>query len=246
MKVALVGTGNMAHNLGRALVESKVHLIGVCARDVHKRSSLATSLACDELDWADLVSADVVVLAVSDDAISEVSTLVPQGPIVVHTSGAVAMTAIQHDRAGVLYPLQTMTTDQKVDWQSVPICVEGDTIVLEPLASLLSDVVHVIDSETRKKVHLAAVLVNNFSNHLYTLASDWLEEQKVDFSILHPLLLETARKAVASDPASVQTGPARRGDVKVINQHLALLDNNSLTDIYRLMTDSILSHGKEL
>ena len=61
--------------------------------------------------------------------------------------------------------------------------------------------------------------------------------------MLRPLLTETLDKLQTLSPRDAQTGPARRGDVNIINKHLAMLDERK-AEIYRFLTDKIIDEFK--
>jgi predicted short-subunit dehydrogenase-like oxidoreductase (DUF2520 family) len=151
---------------------------------------------------------------------------------------------------GVLYPLQTLTFGNDVDFSHVPLCIEANDKenleMLEIIARRITSKVYPVDSDARKVLHLAAVFASNFSYHMYTIASRLLESVNADPGILEPLILETARKAVKHEPGSVQTGPAARQDMDVMKKHLELLQNNTLySELYQIVSKSILTHKKE-
>ena len=163
--------------------------------------------------------------------------------MVVHTSGSVAMNSLNNNgRKGVFYMLQTFSKNKIVDFSEVPFCLEAenekDYILLELLANLIGKKVYAINSEQRKALHIAAVFVNNFSNHMYKIGSDICAENNVPFAILEPLIKETASKIETLSPAEAQTGPAIRKDQRTINEHLALL-NKQQQEIYTTVTKSI-------
>jgi predicted short-subunit dehydrogenase-like oxidoreductase (DUF2520 family) len=132
----------------------------------------------------------------------------------------------------------------------VPLCLEAenesDLKILNELAKSVSDKVFEVDSDQRKSLHVAAVFVSNFVNHLYKLGSDICIEHKVPFEILKPLILETAKKVQLLSPNEAQTGPAKRNDTTTINKHLAILTDENQKEIYKLLTKSIIDHGKKL
>lgn len=143
-----------------------------------------------------------------------------------------------------------MSQLEELDFNDVPICTEGITndvtLKLVNLGKMISGTVIELDSDDRKKLHMAAVITNNFSNHLYDLAKSYLREQSIDPSLLDALIRETARKAVSTNPAAIQTGPAKRGDEVTIASHLSLLANQPhLKKIYTLLTDSIANNNNE-
>jgi predicted short-subunit dehydrogenase-like oxidoreductase (DUF2520 family) len=170
--------------------------------------------------------------------------------MLVHCSGAAPSQVLAQGNLsyGVFYPVQSFSYGVLPDFSQIPVCLTaGNPDGLERLQALavaLKSPTHLLSDEQRSQVHLAAVLVNNFSNHLYALADQWMEAQQLPFSLLHPLLQETARKAVLAHPRSVQTGPALRGDQATINRHLnALRDQPELADLYQRLTDSIQRLG---
>jgi len=144
----------------------------------------------------------------------------------------------------VFYPLQTFTLGQHVNLEQVPFLVEGSTPAvtkaLQELASKLSNSVHNITSEQRKYFHLAAVFVSNFSNHLYSIAWQLLDEQNLDFDFLKPLIKQTAAKVDNLLPMDAQTGPARRNDRKAMAEHLKMLeDHPELKELYKMISGQI-------
>jgi hypothetical protein len=164
---------------------------------------------------------------------------------VVHTAGSVPQTVLAGitEDHGVLYPLQSLRKEIRVP-QDIPLLVEGNSpAVLERIkafAGSLSPQVLEADGDQRMKLHLAGVLVNNFSNHLYTLTADWCQREDLPFKLLLPLIVETAERLSLTDPARTQTGPAVRGDGATIEKHLKMLDNyKDIKELYKLMTFQI-------
>jgi len=186
--------------------------------------------------------ADVTIIAVSDDAIAEVSAKI-KNSFVVHTSGSVAIDDLKNQqRKGVFYMLQTFSKDKNVNFSNVPFCLESenknDLQLLETLAKHLGNKIYAINSEQRKVLHVAAVFVNNFTNHLYKIGNDICKNHNVPFEILHPLIEETSEKIKELSPEKAQTGPAIRNDKKTIKNHLNLLTKKQ-QNIYTILTESI-------
>ena len=186
--------------------------------------------------------ADVTIIAVSDDAIAEVSAKI-KNSFVVHTSGSVAIDDLKNQqRKGVFYMLQTFSKDKNVNFSNVPFCLEAenknDLQLLETLAKHLGNKIYAINSEQRKVLHVAAVFVNNFTNHLYKIGNDICKNHNVPFEILHPLIEETLEKIKELSPEKAQTGPAIRNDKKTIKNHLNLLTKKQ-QNIYTILTESI-------
>jgi predicted short-subunit dehydrogenase-like oxidoreductase (DUF2520 family) len=192
------------------------------------------------------------IIAITDDAIAEVSRQLPfSNELVVHTSGSVSMQAINNkNRQGVFYPLQTFSKAKYVDFKEIPICIEAqnekDLLTLESVAKSISNSVYTINSEQRKALHVAAVFVSNFTNHLYQIGNKICIDNELSFDILKPLIQETANKILTLSPQESQTGPAKRKDTQTINAHLNFLTNDNQKEIYKLLTKSIIDNGKKL
>lgn len=186
--------------------------------------------------------ADIAILAVSDDAISEVSEKIDTR-LVVHTSGASDIHILKNSRCkGVFYPLQTFSKSQSVDFMKIPICIEAesekDYKLLESLGNLISEKVFRITSQQREMIHIAAVFANNFTNHLFQISNEICNAHEIPFEILHPLMEETVKKLNELSPQEAQTGPAIRRDQKTIKKHLFLLPEK-YRNLYTIFTESI-------
>ncbi|MBA3972009.1 MAG: DUF2520 domain-containing protein, partial [Bacteroidetes bacterium] len=193
------------------------------------------------------------IIAVKDDVIASVAKqLNLKDKIVVHTSGTVDMAVLKKvtKNYGVLYPLQTLSKDIEIDFKTVPVCIEASNKAtsesLQYFAKSISRNVQRINSEQRKKIHLAAVFACNFSNHMYSIADDLLGNDKLSLELLKPLIEETANKIKLGRPHKMQTGPAIRGDKQTINAHLKLLSKDKRNQkIYKLLSESIVTASKK-
>ncbi len=250
--IVLLGTGNVATHLFHAFQKAKdVEIAQVYGRR-KKGLKHFQALARITNDTSQILDADIYILAISDTSITEVSqSLRSKKGLVVHTSGSVALDAIATARRGVFYPLQTFTKGKKVDFSEVPLCIEArnpdDFILLKTLGTSISKKVHQISSLQRKKVHLSAVLVNNFTNHLFHLAQEICVENNIPFDLLHPLISETVHKIRHLPPVDAQTGPARRQDAETMQLHLEQFENPLHKKIYQLLSESIkTTYEKEL
>ena len=191
---------------------------------------------------------DIYIFCVSDDALLSVfkNLRINEDALILHTSGSVPLDIFKPYRQnyGVLYPLQTFSKTRNLDFGEIPLCIEApDKEVLKTIGQIadkLSSKVYEISSEKRKKLHLAAVLANNFTNHLYHMAGKLLEKEDLDFNLLRPLIFETAHKVMQMIPENAQTGPARRGDTNILNLHKSMLkDNRDIQTLYVLLSQSI-------
>ena len=249
ISVVILGSGNVALQLIRAFLKiDTINLKQVYTRNQEDINTLKDSINTTN-DISLLKQADVTIIAVSDDAISSISSHI-KNSFVVHTSGSVDMKSLNNiGRKGVFYPLQSFSKKKKVDFKNIPICLESETsedlLKLEKLVSLLQSKSYILSSHQRKKIHVAAVFANNFSNHMYTIANEICEKYNIPFDILHPLIEETSNKIKNLTPEKAQTGPAKRNDAETIENHLNLLSKKQ-QEIYLKITQSIQEYGKKL
>jgi predicted short-subunit dehydrogenase-like oxidoreductase (DUF2520 family) len=252
ISVSIIGSGNVAQHLILAFQKATtIDLIQVFARD---KNDLIHLLDSDKItsDYSQLKEVDLYIISVSDDAINTISnSLHFNNKLVAHTSGSVAIDDLcNNNRKAVFYPLQTLSKNKEVNFKEVPLCIEAqnesDLKLLNQVANSISDKVFEINSEQRKSLHVAAVFVSNFVNHLYKLGNDICTEHNVPFEILKPLILETAKKVQILSPNDAQTGPAKRKDSTTINKHLAILTNENQQEIYKILTKSIIDNDKKL
>lgn len=244
----------MATHLARSLQKAGSKIYEVYSPKIEHANQFAEQFnctLCTELNNIDK-NTDILLLCIPDDLIAETSKKIGKAnAIIAHTSGNTSINSlINNNRYGVFYPLQTFSKQREIDMKSVPICLESsdDDVMkkLESLASSISDSIYQINSRQRKFLHLSAVFVNNFTNHMYHVAEEFLEDRELDFDLLKPLILETAAKVVDIDPVIAQTGPARRGDVNTIKKHLDLLEGNpEYKQLYQLISEQILKKYHE-
>ena len=244
--INIIGAGNMAYQLTRAFYNHPE----VRLQQLYNRSELSPEFNAFEIEKTHNLSllrpADVCIITVKDEAITEVSEKIPlENQLVVHTSGNTSIEAIDSkNRRGVFYPLQTMNKQTIVDFTKVPFCLEAentnDFYLLQRLASLLSTKTYALNSYQRRVLHLAAVFMNNFSNHLVYISEQICKENEIPFEILQPLLAETLAKLQNTSAYDAQTGPARRNDSLTISNHLAMLSDN-YKEIYDIITKSIIN-----
>lgn len=245
--INIIGAGNMAYQLTQAFHNHPE----VQLQQLYNRSKLSPEFDAFEIEKTHHLStlrpADVCIIAVKDEAIAGISKKLPfENQLVVHTSGNTSIEAIDSkNRRGVFYPLQTMNKQTLVDFTKVPFCLEAENTndfhLLQRLASLLSTKIYTLNSYQRRVLHLAAVFMNNFSNHLVYISQQICKENEVPFEILQPLLAETFVKLQNTSAYDAQTGPARRNDFLTITNHLAMLDNNNYKEIYNIITKSIIN-----
>jgi len=240
IKVVLLGFGNLGYHLAKAFQRSKnVNLI-----QIYCRSSVSNRSFNFIHDLSKITSADVYIIAISDDEIATFSKQLNfNNKLVVHTSGSVNIDELSSANfRGVFYPLQTFSKDKDVDFKKIPICIEAerskDLDVLNKLASSIADNVYHLNSEQRKQLHLAAVFINNFVNHLYFIGEEICKQHEIPFEILYPLITETSQKGISLSPFLAQTGPAKRNDLTTIKKQLEMLPL-PYQKIYEILTSSL-------
>ncbi|QKZ11369.1 Rossmann-like and DUF2520 domain-containing protein [Spirosoma sp. KUDC1026] len=260
MEISLIGAGNLAWHLAPALETAGHHINEVHGRQLkHARqliSNLYDARTHSDLNFAESPS-QLFILAVSDDAIESVCSqlVLPEGATLVHVSGSQSLTSLANwidiysdvpVHTGVFYPVQTFSREQPlIDFATIPFCIEASTDttrqLLIQIAQDMSPIVYTLNSEERLRLHMAAVFACNFTNHLLAIAHDLLATNNLPFDLIRPLVAETLAKGLnTDDPASVQTGPARRRDQTTMGRHLSLLSTQpDLYSIYQLISERI-------
>lgn len=248
MRIVIIGTGNVATILGKRFLAADHEIVQVCGRNPLHAEELADMLSASfttDLKQPDL-SADIYVLAVSDTAVAAIAgALRLNNKLVVHTAGAVSKEVLStcSKNYGILYPLQSLRSELN-ELPDIPFLVDGNTeddlALITEFANSISNQVQQAGDDQRLKMHVAAVMVSNFTNHLYALAKAYCLNEKVDFNMLLPLISAVAERLHEYEPAAVQTGPAIRNDEATIQKHMELLQQHpSLKVMYTLFTESI-------
>ncbi|HZH87278.1 MAG TPA: DUF2520 domain-containing protein [Brumimicrobium sp.] len=245
MHIVIIGTGKVAHHLGLEL-KRKGHTIDfVWGRNSVGAKELSIVLDAKELSNLSAIPKNSLALVcVSDGAISDVISQIEGTIKVAYTSGSVRIEDLP-TRAylGVFYPLQSFSKNKKVDLSTVPFLIESASTVFEAelkqLAESLSSKVIIANSQDRYNIHIAAVMVNNFTNFLYHLAEQHLKEHRLDFDLLKPLIRETVNKLDELSPLEAQTGPATRGDQSIIQKHLDSITQPETKQLYQLFSELI-------
>lgn len=258
MKVVLIGAGNLATQLGKALVRRRVcEVVQVYSRTEASASALGEALQAEAVtSIADVrTDADLYMVALKDSAFTEVARQLVRGrehALFVHTAGSLPMSVWEGmaTRYGVFYPMQTFSRQRDVDFSSIPIFIEArdaaDRDCLMALARCLSERVQEADSAQRRALHLSAVFACNFTNHMYAICEQLLSEAGLPFASMLPLIDETAAKAHVMSPRRAQTGPAVRYDENVIGKHIeALSAHRQWQELYEKLSKSIHEMGKE-
>ena len=251
MKVTLIGAGNLATQLGKSLKKAGVIISQVYSRTEDSARTLGELL---EAEWLTDIKAlrdeaDIYIFSVKDSVLCELISEVCKSrgeKLFLHTAGSMPMSCFEGKalRYGVFYPMQTFSKSKDVDFERIPVFIEGNSIetedVIRSLANKLTQRVIRLSSADRKYLHLAAVWACNFTNYCYTVASDILGEHGIPFDVMLPLINETTDKIQKISPMEAQTGPAVRGDRNVMNKQLELMNGKEdLQELYQMLSKGI-------
>ncbi|MGB0431018.1 MAG: Rossmann-like and DUF2520 domain-containing protein [Bacteroidia bacterium] len=245
--IAIIGSGNTAWQLAYHFVKSGISLNYIAGRNAAKVAEIASEFNIDAYDLdSDLPKAEGAFICVSDSYIGKVSSKVTQSfNWQVHCCGSVSIHALHGAVKGVFYPLQTMTKNRALNAKSIPICLESnnDTLQnqLEQIAFKCGFEKINLNSDKRAKAHISAVMVNNFVNHVLYKSFQWADLNKIDVALFKPLAQETIVKAFDLGGLKSQTGPAKRKNTDIINEHLTALNESAdIKELYKNITKSII------
>ncbi len=247
--IALIGTGRMAYHLGHAIMRAGLPLVAVAGRDAGRTKALALELRSTpygiEEPWP---VAAVYLIAVSDDAVKELAArITKRDAVVAMTSGALQREEVLqgHPHRGVLWPIKSLSPGSPADLSSTPLVVDATPgpahELLMDLARSISGKVVELPSEKRRLLHLAAVFTSNFPVYLAHVGNGLLTRQGLDPGLLSSLWTDVSRKVSEVGPEQALTGPARRGDVRTLAEHLERLEGDAdLRAAYSLLSRMIL------
>jgi predicted short-subunit dehydrogenase-like oxidoreductase (DUF2520 family) len=253
LTVSFIGSGNLAWHLAPAIDNAGFVVKEVFSARQKNAVALTERLyqaeAKSSLDFSDSTS-EIFFIAVSDEAIADVvkEIILPEGATLVHTSGSQPLNILQFAAAahsGVFYPLQTFTKSRPIDFKNIPVFIESSDEESEKkltaLAKALTSKFKKITSEERQGLHVAAVFASNFPNHMLRLSKMLMEQRGLNFEWLKPVILETINKALAVGPEYSQTGPAVRGDLEILDQHMEYLKSDKVVaKIYEIISQDII------
>ena len=243
-QISIIGSGNIAWHLTTNFVKIGIrvtHIFGRNSTNVNSLCKIAHAIHTKSIN--DFPKNQLVIICTPDDSISTIWKSIDASCPIAYTSGSVEINSLPYrDKIGVIYPLQTFSKNIKIKLNKVPFFIESTNNILQKelynLTLKISDNVKIIDSTQRKKIHLAAVFVNNFTNHIIYQAQNYAKTNSINFKDLTPLLEETLKKINLESAFNSQTGPARRGDDNIIKQHIESLKGNP-KEIYTLLSKSI-------
>ncbi|MFN6378533.1 MAG: Rossmann-like and DUF2520 domain-containing protein [Flavobacteriales bacterium] len=253
LRVAIIGTGNVAWHFCRIFQLEGHTITGIFSRNAENARLFAYENNTAVIKDLENIPSDVdlAVLAVSDEAISEVSAKIKTDALVIHTSGTTSLNALSNERSGVVWAIHSMRKGIPSSYKQTPFIIETKNekdreIIYRAFDSHQKNIFYA-DSEQRLRIHLAAVIANNFVNHLFSISEKLVNDSGITFDILKPMIDAHVEGIHNTSPLHLQTGPAIRNDQTTINQHLELLHSQpELMNLYRMLTDSIqkLHHKK--
>lgn len=247
-KIAIIGAGNTAYTLCKVLKSKEIEPFCVLVRNPEKAEKVREDLGVEVVfSYEKVLESDLAIIAVNDDAISEVAAhLIDYKGLVVHTSGTKSSEVLNRiERYGVFYLPYTMSKERNISFDDVPLLIYAnspeDMIRLNGFAEQLSSKVQYCDDEQRKVIHLAAVYVSNFTNVMLGIGDKLLKENGLSLDLMRPLVMEMMKKSFEISPEKALTGPARRGDFATIGEHEKMLAYNpDELAIYMILTDYII------
>lgn len=244
MKIVIIGSGNVAFHLAKAFTQNNIEVSQIFGRNEVELNKISEELNIP-YSTKELADADLYLISVSDSAVEQVSDLIKtEKALVAHTSGSLPLEILKGNyRKASFYPLQTFSKTKNLEYSKIPFFIEAENQIDEKslfeLASLISDHVETSDYEKRKYIHLTAVFACNFVNHLFARAKEISDSQDLPFQYFIPLIDETVEKIHHLEPKLAQTGPAVRGDERILKLHEELIKDEQHLKVYQLMNESI-------
>lgn len=253
MRVTLIGSGNVATHIALRLRERGVKNVYIYSRTLSNAQSLAEKSGYTAVtSKKEIPESDIYLCSVKDDHIaSAFEGIELHNKLIIHTAGSVSIDVLDGLSAnkGVMWPMQTFSKTKTVDWNKIPLYIEANNqeskTKLEAFAEILSPNITTVTAHQRKILHLASVLVCNFTNQLYATAYRLLTENGLEFNALYPLIEETVSKIKVLPPAEAQTGPAVRNDEKIMSMQQNLLSGRDL-EIYKTISKAIKEEHEQL
>ena len=247
LSISILGAGNVAWHVTKQLFACGYVIDCIFSRNLENAQLLAKQVDAQAInDIKMLPPSDLYLFSVKDNAYEEITAVFPKTTaICIHTSGSLDMNILAKctDNYGVIYPFQSFSKEKTLDFKQVPLCVEASNAqvenVLAEIAHQLSPTVHFVNSRQRAYLHLAGVFASNFTNAMYAVAQEILQQNGMDFSLALPLINETAQKANKLYPSEAQTGPAVRNDENIITKHATMIKDNDLKELYLLISKII-------
>lgn len=248
MKVVFIGAGNVATHLATKLYKESFEIVQIYSYTNKSATELAQKVNAKAITDIRAITdkADIYIYSVKDSVLENVIKETPKhNGVSIHTAGSIDIDIFKKytPNYGVLYPFQTFTKNREINWNPIPLFIEASNSssldIIREVASSLSEKVSILNSSDRKYIHLTGVFACNFTNHMYALSETFLKKIGLPFDVALPLIDETASKVHSLTPNDAQTGPAIRFDENVMNEHLSLIEDEDIRQIYKIMSKNI-------
>ena len=208
-RVLIVGRGRMGQALFAALRRTRLDRLGVTVDGPVGR-------ATTEQQGGD---ADIVLLAVPDDAIADAAARIVPGRLVGHLSGATDLSPLSPHEAFSLHPLITVTGAlSRLEGASAAIA--GSTARAHRTAQALTEALRMtpfsVDDEHRAAYHAAASIASNFFMTIEGFAEEVAASVGVTRAALVPLVRAAVENWSVQGAAEALTGPIARGDEETV------------------------------
>ncbi|MDA3820829.1 MAG: DUF2520 domain-containing protein [Candidatus Delongbacteria bacterium] len=255
-QISIIGSGNLGTNLAITLFQNKFVINSIISRQIKNAEQLASqcaALAGTKIEHIPDHS-DTLFFCVPDDVLTDILANHDFGnTLLIHTAGSMNINVFKKhsNNYAVLYALQTFSKDHIADFKNAPVFIEANNKYsfdrVQQIAGKISLNVQELSSKKRLELHTAAVFACNFTNHMYKIAEDLIQDTDLDFDVFVPLIRETTEKIIdIKDPARCQTGPAVRNDKNTMDKHLAVLKKNkALADLYKIISNRIFEQNRK-
>ncbi len=227
-KIYIVGYGNLGKHLSEYFIQNSINFGGIFTDqsisiegiEIYSKSAINQTLK----------SGDVLFVTTKDDEIASLIHQIENPDVVkIYCSGSVSLESLSTiSNCGVWYPLYSFSGNTSIDWNKVPVFIEySNEYVFELLSNICGELnkeFHVLNSQNRKQLHLAAVFANNFVNACFIGANEVIKEnESLKFDFLLPIIQQTIEKVAIENPKDCQTGPAKRHDENTLLEHSIML-----------------------
>jgi len=254
--VSFIGAGNVATNLAKSFYQKGIKIDIIYSNTIENAQQLAKTVEAKAINNKSEVNitSDLVIVALKDDVIDSVlSQININNSLLVHTSGSIDSASLSQysTNYGCFYPFQTFRKEFQVNLSEVNLFIESNTAEttksLFTFASLFSDKVVEMNSKERKSLHIAGVGLNNFTHYLLSITKQYCEDSNLNPAYLTNLLTQTVNNSFYVEKSlALQTGPARRGDLKIIENHISSLESSpKYQKIYKTISQLILDEFHE-
>lgn len=251
-RIAIIGAGRVGTVLAALLSSAGYPITEVMSRTRTSAECLAAKVGAHAIDHAGELTADILLITVSDRAIGSVAhdLALPAlaGRIVLHTSGATDISVLDSARRAGLYvgSIHPLFSFGRVDLTQDDIsgtyyAIDGDTTAVaaaKTIALALGGIPFTLPADKRTLYHASAVCASNYLVTLLLTAARQLTccglTQENALRALLPLAQGTLENLSRAGSQAL-TGPIARGDTITVDKHLHTLGENTpeLLDFYR-------------